>query len=392
MVTPSFFPVLGGLELYVFNISRELVKRGHEVHVYTPQTVMGQKIIPLEQELDGVHIHRLAVTLNLSYRARFCYSLVPRLIDDSIALDLVHIQGHDHIQSLLAFLLSKLRKLTTVISTYGPIIAQTEYSTKKRPFFEFYDSFLTPIMLHYADLVIAKFPSIIPWVERKRNGPGGIGSSPSGIPREFLVQAEGNYLQEKLTITGPVILYVGRISAQKGVQHLISAMPGVLRNIPEARLVIVGPDYSNFKSALIEAARDLGVDNHVSFVGPVYDSREEVRMYASCDVFVMPSSFEGFSQAIHKAWAQGKPVVATRVGSLSDEIESGRNGLLVEYGDSEALAKALVQILSSPDLASLYGASGRKKAANYTYDILAAEIEKLYVEVLRSRSSTVYSE
>ncbi len=382
MVTPSFYPILGGLELYVLNISKELGKRGHTVHVFTPERVMGKTLTPREEEIDNVLVHRLPVTLDLSYRARICASLVKQLVANRYGLEIVHTHSHDHLQSLLVLLTSKIRGLPMVVSTYGPIVTQSEYSLKARQLLRLYDGLVTPIMFRSANFVVAKFPFVLPWVRRTLPDTTKTGFSPSGIPRRYLVPARGGYLQQRLKVEGPIILYLGRLSNQKGVHHLIRALPQVLKEVPDAFLAMVGPDYSGFTGKLLGDAENLGVADHVSFLGPVYDQELEMRILASCDVFVMPSSFEGFSQAIHKAWAQGKPVVATRVGSLAEEVESGLDGLLVEYGDQNALAEALVRVLSSPELGVLLGKNGQKKVAKYSYDILAGELEDIYFRVL----------
>ncbi len=385
MVTPSFYPILGGLELYVLNISRELARRGHAVHIFTPQTVMRRKVMPPEEGIDNVQVHRLPVTLDLAYRARLCPSLMPQLLSNSYGLNIVHIHSHDHLHSLLALLASKIRGLPIVMGTYGPISTQSEYGLITRHLFKLYDNLITPIMFRSADFVVAKFPSILPWVTRNLPNTSKASVSPSGIPRDYLAPARPGYLRERLKAKGPIILYVGRLSSQKGVHHLIRAMPQVLQEIPEAFLVLVGPDYSDFTSKLLADAQSLGIADNVSFVGPIYDENLEMRIFASCDVFVMPSSFEGFSQTIHKAWAQGKPVVATKVGSLVREVETGLDGLLVEYGDHAALARALVRVLSNPDLGMSYGEHGQKKVERYAYDSLAAELEGIYLRVLGLR-------
>ncbi len=289
MVTPSFYPILGGLELYVLNISRELVRRGHIVHIFTPDRVMGQKLIPREEEIDDVRVHRLPVTLDLAYRARICASLVPQLVNNNYRLNILHLHAHDHLHSLLALLASKIRGLPVVVSTYGPIVAQSEYSLRARQLLKLYDSLVTPIVFRSADFVVAKFPSVLSWVGRNLPDVSKAGVSPSGIPRDYLVPARPGYLQQRLKVKGPIILYVGRLSSQKGVHHLIRAMPQVLGDIPAALLVLVGPDYSDFTGRLLAEAQALGVADHVSFTGPVYDQELEMRIFASCDVFVMPS-------------------------------------------------------------------------------------------------------
>lgn len=381
-ITPSFYPLIGGIELYVLYLSRELVKRGHEVHVYTPDLVMKRRLAPAEAEVDRIKIHRLPVILELSYRAKMWPQIFSRLLKDSDKIDVIHIQGHDHFYSLMAAVAGKMKNVRVAVTTYGPSLAQTEYSLKKRPFFEAYDRLVTPLVFHWADKVLAKFPFVNDWIRSYGVPQKKMGLAPSGIPDECLKLLNGDRFRRKYGIKGPLVLYMGRISPQKGVQYLVKAMPRVLEEVPDALLLLVGPDYSNFKAKLMEMSHKLRVEKNVTFVDPIHNLKEEMQIYAACDVFIMPSSFEGFSQAVHKAWAQKKPVIVTNVGFLRVHVENGKDGLLVDYGDCVALAKAIVKILQYPKLARTYGAYGRKKVHQYTFNVLATNLEKIYYELL----------
>lgn len=383
-VIPSFHPMIGGIEIYLLNLSRELVKRGHEVHVYTAARVMGKRLTPFEDEIDGVKIHRLPVILELSFRLKLWPSLYDRLLKDNF--DLIHIQGHDHTSSITAAIAGRVKKAPIVVNTYGPIYTQTTRSFRNRFLFDVYDATATPIIFRLADRVLAKYAQLISWIKSYGVPDWKIGLAPSGIPSECLTPRNGRSFRERYGIEGQIILYIGRISPQKGVQHLITATSSILERVPDVTVVLVGPDYIDYKAHLIKMAKQFQVCDHVKFIPPIYNLDEEMEAYAACDVFVMPSSFEGFSQGIHKAWAQGKPVVATAVGMLRYQIENGKDGLLVNYGDHKLMAKAIVNILQNPKTAMEYGRDGLSKTQAYTYDKLAVDMERIYEKVVNRTS------
>ncbi|MFX0201535.1 MAG: glycosyltransferase, partial [Candidatus Hodarchaeota archaeon] len=101
-------------------------------------------------------------------------------------------------------------------------------------------------------------------------------------------------------------------------------------------------------------------------------------VYAACDVLALPSGYEGFGQVLVEAMAQGKPVVATKKGSIPWLISSGKEGLLVDYGDPVELAEALITVLEDKKRARVMGRAGRKKAEKFTYDKLAKQLAEIY--------------
>ena len=93
-----------------------------------------------------------------------------------------------------------------------------------------------------------------------------------------------------------------------------------------------------------------------------YVSEEEKRdAFDACDLFVMPSRYDSFGIVYLEAWRCGKPVIGARVGAIPEVIEEGKDGLLVEFGDVDQLASAMLHLLNHPDLCREMGEAGRKK-------------------------------
>lgn len=154
----------------------------------------------------------------------------------------------------------------------------------------------------------------------------------------------------------PVVGGVGRFRGEKGQTVLIEAMAEVIKQAPDAVLLLVGdgPD----RAMLEQKAASLGVADNVVWTGQ--RSADEVyRLYAIMDVVAVPSLFEGFGLVAAEAMAAGKPVVASDVDGLAEVVAAGETGLLVPPGDAESLAAALVRLLGDARLAEQFGRAGR---------------------------------
>jgi glycosyltransferase involved in cell wall biosynthesis len=132
---------------------------------------------------------------------------------------------------------------------------------------------------------------------------------------------------------------VAVLSRQKGISHLLEAIPKVSGLLPRARFVIVGD--GPLRGSLMQQAEDQGLTDRVIFTG----YRNDIpRLMEAFDVYAQPSLWEGLPLVLIEALRAGKPIVATRVGGNPEVVEHARNGLLVEPGDSDALADALVRV------------------------------------------------
>jgi glycosyltransferase involved in cell wall biosynthesis len=105
------------------------------------------------------------------------------------------------------------------------------------------------------------------------------------------------------------------------------------------------------------------------------------------DIFVLPSLNEGMGRVLIEAMAAGKPIVASNVGGIPDLVKSGKNGLLVPAADSEALAKGIEFFIARPEEREKMGNAGRKIAAGYGSDSMVQMIDRLYDELLSSKTS-----
>ncbi|HEX7300670.1 MAG TPA: glycosyltransferase family 4 protein [Solirubrobacteraceae bacterium] len=167
---------------------------------------------------------------------------------------------------------------------------------------------------------------------------------------------------------GPVIGFVGRIEPRKGVLDLIAAAPAIRAGAPGAEVVIVGDDpWGAFPDYLAEvrAAHDVV---HVPW------QQNAAGLMRHLDVLVAPSHQEPFGTVLSEAMAVGTPVVATRVGGLAEVVDDGVTGVLVEPGQPDALAAAVLDVLERREA---MGAAAREAARRFGADAYADRVEAL---------------
>ncbi len=203
--------------------------------------------------------------------------------------------------------------------------------------------------------------------------------APFGRPVNMALRAELRRGTER-----PLVLAVARLdNRHKGLDFLVSAAA----RVPEAQFVFAGdgPD----RASLEEQALSLGVDDRMTFLG----HREDIPdLLASCDLFVLPSLYEGLPVSVVEAMAAGKPVVASAIGGTDEAVEHGQTGLLVPPGDPEALANAIRTVLSDSALAKRMGAAGRARAnQEFSAETMIQRTTQVYEQLLSRRNGVKHS-
>jgi len=176
-----------------------------------------------------------------------------------------------------------------------------------------------------------------------------------------------------------VIGAVGRLEEQKGHAHLLAAVPELRRQIPDLVVLLVGEGRE--EENLRRQVRDLGLESTVRFLGTRRDLPE---IYRAVDLFAHPSLWEGLPLALLKAMGAGLPVVATRVSGSQEAIADGVNGCLVAPGDSEALARAILELYRHPEARRRLGDGARRTVmARYSLEAMLKRLEELYLDLWR---------
>ena len=174
------------------------------------------------------------------------------------------------------------------------------------------------------------------------------------------------------------VLFVGRLSAPKGVDDLFDAIPAVIQRRPDARFVLVGVAENEAREPMLRAdVERRGIAGRVTFLGSL-EGADLVRAYRTATVFVSPSWTEAFPLVIPEAMAAGLPLVVTAVGAIPDFVKDGEDGLLVPPRDPRALAGAIVRLLDDEALRTRIAARLRERAASeFAIEVGAARVREV---------------
>lgn len=367
LVSPYDFPYPGGVTEHICHLSQEFRQRGHEVHIIAPQS-------PSAPTIEGETVHTVGTVVPVPANgsvARISLSLrLSRKVKEILEreqFDVVHL----HEPLLPALPVTVLRHSQTVnIGTFHAY-AQSNYAY-------FYGKQILKYFVRRLHGRIAVSPPARDFVSEYF--PGSYEIIPNGIAYERFASSVAPL--ERYRDSGPNILFVGRLEKRKGMKYLLRAMGGVWSHFPSARLIVVGggPLVDDYQR-LAESHRL----QNVEFTGFVA-TEELPRYYQSCDVFCAPSTGqESFGIVLLEAMASGKPIVASDIQGYRFVVNHGVEGILVPPRDEQALALALVRLLSDAEMRARLGEAGRRRAADFAWGKVAGSVLNYYGSVLESR-------
>jgi alpha-maltose-1-phosphate synthase len=224
--------------------------------------------------------------------------------------------------------------------------------------------------------ILAAYPEISP--ERIRVIRNGIDTT------EYRPDAETWVLDRYgIDLARPYVIFVGRITRQKGVPVLLRAASGL---VPEAQLVLCAgqPDTPELEAEVTGLVDGLRASRSgVVWIPEMLEKREVIQLLTHATVFACPSVYEPLGIVNLEAMACGTAVVASRTGGIPEVVADGETGLLVPPGEPEPLSAALNTLISDPDRAAAMGQAGHKRAvAEFGWPAIAAQTAALYAELV----------
>jgi len=184
---------------------------------------------------------------------------------------------------------------------------------------------------------------------------------------------------------GRILLYVGRISARKGVLDLVRAF-SIIQREADVILLLAGREDRSYARQVRGLIRELHLESRIVLLGPV-PNKEVVELMKACEVFLYASiGGEGIPRAILEAMACGKPVVATKVAGIPEAVKDGETGFLVDVGDYKAIARRTLEILRNEKLRARLGDNARKLIEKeFDYKVIIPELAKILREASEMR-------
>ncbi len=282
------------------------------------------------------------------------------------------IETHGYKGHLIAWMLRKLLPIRWIGMTHG----WTDENAKIR----FYNR-LERSLLKSADHVITVSPQLADTMRAVRGGDNGVSLVLNAVDPDSL---QGQGLAEEIRkrqfgdiANGVLLGSFGRLSPEKGHRFLLEALARLDNSVPVSLLLVGdGPERENLQ----QLAERLGIAGRVSFVGQKQNMRD---YYDAIDLFVLPSLSEGLPFVVLEAMLSAKPVLASRVGALSEVIEEGNNGWMVPAGKADLLAAALGSLLKDRNRLESVGNKARQMLfPKFSPRRQADEVIRIYQEVL----------
>ncbi len=181
----------------------------------------------------------------------------------------------------------------------------------------------------------------------------------------------------------PLVVYVGGIGIRKGIPYLIESIPHVLKEIPNAKFLLVGGSDTDFQNKLLARINKLNIQKSVIFTGSV-NHFDLPKYYGAADIYAMAPLYDDIPKAILEAMACGKAVVSTGVDGIP-EIVDKNSGILVPPRDPEKFANAIIKLLSDKELSEKLGKNGRElMVKKYTWKQTAEQYLNLYEKLSNS--------
>ncbi len=379
-ITPTFIPSrFGGVSLF-YNLSKNLVKRGHQVVVFTTDIrdrYSRLSDIQGDRDIDGIKVHyfkNISNSLATRYRLAVPKGMYGAVREQINNFDIIHLHNVRAFQNIIVHRYARKYNIPYVLQARGSLITFFYKGWQKKIF--------DVIWGHRILKDAAKLVALTP-IEAEQYRSMGISEDkieiiPNGIElSEFENLPERGKFRRKYGLSDDqrIILYLGRIHKIKGLDLLVSAFAELSKPLSSVKLVIVGPDDGNL-SPLKKLIADLEIGDEVLFTGHLY-GEDKVAAYVDADVLVLPSTYEIFGNVVLEACACGTPVVVTDRCGIAGVVD-GQAGLVVPY-DKDRLRDALLQMLSDDKMRLQFGEKGKLLVRKqFNWEKMARRIEDIY--------------
>lgn len=362
LASPYDWSVPGGVNRHVSNLAQHYIRRGHDVRVIAPSSKR-LRVLPDYLQIIGHSsiglpasgsVANIALSYNLGPRVKAYLAREP--------FDIVHV--HEPFMPILPFQFLRYKRSTTVATFHAA------RDTGSRTYA--YGKSIIEQWWHNIDGRIAHSRAALKLIGAYFAARYRV--IPSGIDYAFFA-SEAPPLPE-FRDGKRNILFVGRQEQRKGLPYLIEAFGRLQQEMPDTRLIVVGPDGGLRQSCI----RYISEHNVKDVVFTDFVPFEDLpRYYKTADVFCAPNTgHESLGLIILEAMAAGAPIVATRIQGFQDVLTEGVHGLLVPPKDSDALCSALRKLLNDSAMREEMGRAGSRDARNYSWDEMSGRVLQMY--------------
>ena len=382
MLTWEYPPrIVGGIARVVYDLSKRLIKDGHEVTVVTYK----EGDAPDYENDKGVIVYRVPnfeINPNnfIDWIMQLNFNLVAKaseIINKEGKFDVIH--AHDWLVAYAAKTLKHSFDIPLVATIHateagrnGGIHDDVQRYINDSEWLLTYEATEVIVNSNFMKGDIQRLFGL-PF-EKINVVPNGLNMTAfNGLERDYSFRRQYAADNEK------IILTMGRMVYEKGVQHLIAAMPKILANYNDAKLVVVG------KGGMIDDLRaqvhSLGIDQKVYFAG--FLNSRKVPIYQCADVAVFPSTYEPFGIVALESMLAGVPTVVSDVGGLGEIVEHGVNGMKSYAGNANSIADSVLALLYNPELCANVTKKARQEVKdNYSWAKIAQDTHFTYQKAI----------
>jgi glycosyltransferase involved in cell wall biosynthesis len=410
-VTPLYLPWERGAERHVRQVAEHLASRGHQVMVLTNNVATEPDLarcinggLPEREQINGVSVSRVPVARGIAAGALKTWEQLR-----GGYRSLTYLFSADGLE-MLSGTPQNLNLISSILRSHADVVVTWNWHWPPA-----YHAYLARRFKRFAMIGVPLFHTAEPWVHRPiydrmiRACDGFIVNTvhekefiqsrvptarritavgPGIDPQVFTLRNGAEFRRRYGLGQSPLVGFIGNIGIQKGADVLLQAMPLVWKWNKNVQLVVVG--FPSHTFAKIEHLyRDLSPGGRERvLILPNLPEDQKVNLCDALDVFALPSTSDSFGIAYLEAWMCRKPVIGCSIGSTACVIQDGLDGLLVNPGDAEDLAKAIRALLSDPDRRTRMGERGfAKTLANFTWTKVADQFERFCLDLIADRSS-----
>ena len=369
MLTWEYPPrVVGGISKVVYDLSHKMVKEGNEVTVVTYKDGDNVKYYENDKGVEVYRVDNYMIRPNnfIDWIMQLNFNMITKaneIINKNGKFDVIH--AHDW---LVAYSSKSIKE------SYNIPLISTIHATESGRNSGIHDETQRYIndsewMLTYeSSEVIVNSNYMKNEVQRLFGLPyDKINVIPNGVNLQLFsnVNIDYDFRRQYAMDNEKIILYVGRLVYEKGIQNLIAAMPKILDRYHDSKLIICGR--GGMIDELREQVKYLGIENKVYFAG-YCDSKKMQKMYKCADVAVFPSTYEPFGIVAIESMLSGTPTIVSDVGGLNEIIEHGVTGMKSYAGNANSIADSVLALLFDPKLCANISQNAIKKVKeNYNW-------------------------
>ncbi len=369
MLTWEYPPrVVGGISKVVYDLSHKMVKEGNEVTVVTYKDGDNVKYYENDKGVEVYRVDNYMIRPNnfIDWIMQLNFNMITKaneIMNKNGKFDVIH--AHDW---LVAYSAKSIKE------SYNIPLISTIHATESGRNNGIHDETQRYIndsewMLTYeSSEVIVNSNYMKNEVQRLFGLPyDKINVIPNGVNLQLFsnVNIDYDFRRQYAMDNEKIILYVGRLVYEKGIQNLIAAMPKILERYHDSKLIICGR--GGMIDELREQVKYLGIENKVYFAG-YCDSKKMQKMYKCADVAVFPSTYEPFGIVAIESMLSGTPTIVSDVGGLNEIIEHGVTGMKSYAGNANSVADSVLALLFDPKLCFNISQNAIKKVKeNYNW-------------------------